>query len=197
MTEGPKSQESEKPEDIETGATGSDVGTSASLPAWKNPAYRFVFLFMVFLAIVSWLYPKAAERFPEFFRSLMFATAWIEYQILLPFSDDVRLNGSLLAYEGFFARIILECTGVYEMLIFAAAVMAFPTTLRKKAVGLGMGIPMLYFFNVSRILFLILVGAHWHDAFEFMHIYFWQATLILMITSVWLLWIFWVVRDDP
>ena len=27
-----------------------------------------------------------------------------------------------------------------------------------------------------------------------MHIYFWQATLILMITSVWLLWIFKVVR---
>jgi hypothetical protein len=29
-----------------------------------------------------------------------------------------------------------------------------------------------------------------------MHIYFWQATLILMITSVWLLWIFKVVRHE-
>ena len=34
--------------------------------------------------------------------------------------------------------------------------------------------------------------------FDFMHLYFWQATLILMITSVWLLWIFQVVRrEDP
>ena len=167
------------------------------LPAWKNPAYRFVFLFLVYLAIVSVVYPQAAKRLPEFFKSLMFGTAWIEYQILAPFTDDIRLSGSLVAYEGFFARIILECTGVYEMLIFAAAVLAFPTTVWKKVVGLAMGIPLLYVFNVARILFLILVGAHWHDAFEFMHIYFWQATLILMITSVWLLWIFWVVRDDP
>ena len=29
-----------------------------------------------------------------------------------------------------------------------------------------------------------------------MHLYFWQATLILMITSVWLLWIFKVVRHE-
>jgi hypothetical protein len=29
-----------------------------------------------------------------------------------------------------------------------------------------------------------------------MHLYFWQATLILMITSVWLLWIIKVVRNE-
>ena len=47
-----------------------------------------------------------------------------------------------------------------------------------------------------RILVLILVGRYRPEIFEFMHIYFWQATLILMITSVWLLWIFKVVRTD-
>ena len=45
-----------------------------------------------------------------------------------------------------------------------------------------------------RILVLLLVGRYRPQVFEFMHIYFWQATLILMITSVWLLWIFKVVR---
>jgi exosortase/archaeosortase family protein len=59
-----------------------------------------------------------------------------------------------------------------------------------------MGIPLLYLFNVVRIIVLILVGKFWPSIFDFMHIYFWQATLILMITSVWLLWIFKVVRDD-
>ena len=197
MTEGPESQEPEESRSAKPGAGESGDDAPKRLPVWKNPAYRFVFLFLVYLAIVSVVYPQAAKRLPDLFQSLMFATAWIEYQILAPFTDDIRLSGSLVAYEGFFARIVLECTGVYEMLIFAAAVLAFPTTVWKKVVGLVMGIPLLYVFNVARILFLILVGAHWHDAFEFMHIYFWQATLILMITSVWLLWIFWVVRDDP
>ena len=54
--------------------------------------------------------------------------------------------------------------------------------------------PILYAFNILRILVLLLVGRYQHDLFDFMHLYFWQATLILMITSVWLLWIFKVVR---
>ena len=43
---------------------------------------------------------------------------------------------------------------------------------------------------------LVWVGRFHNELFEFMHIYFWQATLILMITSVWLLWILKVVRRD-
>jgi archaeosortase B (VPXXXP-CTERM-specific) len=93
-------------------------------------------------------------------------------------------------------HIIEECTGVYEVLIFAAAVLAFPTIWPKKWVGLGLGLPLLYFFNVLRIAVLILVGKYMPQYFDFMHLYFWQATLILMITSVWLLWITQVVNRD-
>ena len=93
-------------------------------------------------------------------------------------------------------RIIGECTAYYPISIYIAAVLAFPTTPAKKAIGLGVGIPLLYLFNVLRILVLIVVGRYQPSIFEFMHVYFWQATLILMITSVWLLWIFKVVRHE-
>ena len=43
---------------------------------------------------------------------------------------------------------------------------------------------------------LIVVGRFWPAAFNFMHLYFWQATMIIMITSIWLLWIIKVVRTD-
>ena len=43
---------------------------------------------------------------------------------------------------------------------------------------------------------LIVVGKFFPKAFDFMHLYFWQATMIVMITSVWLLWIIKVVRTD-
>jgi hypothetical protein len=43
---------------------------------------------------------------------------------------------------------------------------------------------------------LILVGRYYAPAFDFMHLYFWQATMIVWITLVWLLWIMKVVRDD-
>lgn len=82
------------------------------------------------------------------------------------------------------------------MLIFTAAVLAFPATWRKKLIGIFLGCPLIYLFNVLRIAVLVIVGRHWSSAFEFMHLYFWQATMIVMITSVWLLWIMMVVRDE-
>ena len=90
----------------------------------------------------------------------------------------------------------MECTGIFEALIFLAAVLAYPTTWGKKFIGIGLGVPILYAFNVLRILVLLEVGCHWIALFDFMHLYFWQATLILMITSVWLLWILKVVRHE-
>ncbi len=123
-------------------------------------------------------------------------TAWVEYQAFDLFSDGVTLTDKIVVFQGFAVKIIEECTGIYEVLIFVAAVLAFPTTIVKKLIGLGMGVPLLYAFNVVRIAVLILVGRYLPEWFDFMHLYFWQATLILMITSVWLLWIIKVVKDD-
>ena len=51
---------------------------------------------------------------------------------------------------------------------------------------------------VTTIMVLIMVGHVYPAGFDFMHLYFWQATLIIMITSVWALWIFQVViRETP
>ena len=175
----------------------TDDATSSGLRGlWRNPAYRFVFLFLVYLALVSVLYPVFTSSFPGAIRWLIDLTAQIEYWLFRPFTQDVSYAGNLVVFRGFSVKIIVECTGIYEILIFSAAVLAFPTSIRKKLIGLLLGGPLLYFFNVIRIVVLIIVGRYWFSIFDFMHIYFWQATLILMITSVWLLWIFKVVRDD-
>ena len=59
-----------------------------------------------------------------------------------------------------------------------------------------LGIPAIYVFNLLRIMCLLVVGRYANPMFDFFHLYFWQATLIIMITSVWLLWIYAIVRDE-
>ena len=111
-----------------------------------------------------------------------------------PDESGIAFLMGVVQLGGFGVRIIEECTGIFEAIIFVAAVLAFPTSLARKAIGVALGVPLLYVVNVLRILVLLVVGSSWPAVFEFMHLYFWQATLILMITSVWLLWIFKVVR---
>jgi archaeosortase B (VPXXXP-CTERM-specific) len=162
--------------------------------AWRNPAYRFVLLFIVYLGGMAFAYPRLRANFEGVIDGLSTGTAWVEYGLFRAFSPSVSIAGKVVIFQGFPVKIIEECTGLYEVVIFASAVLAFPTSWRKRGIGLLMGIPLLYVFNVVRIAVLILVGRYYPEYFDFMHLYFWQATLILMITSVWLLWIIKVVR---
>jgi archaeosortase B (VPXXXP-CTERM-specific) len=159
-----------------------------------NPAYRFVGLFAIYLGLIAVGYPWLTKRAISVVEALTTATAVIGTGILSLVTQEATRSGSLMQLGTFGVLIIEECTGVFEMLIFMAAVLAYPTGWRDKLLGFALGIPLLYLFNLARIIVLLWVGRFHNELFEFMHIYFWQATLILMITSVWLLWILKVVR---
>ncbi len=163
---------------------------------WDNPAYRFIALFLPYLGVASVGYPQVVKHVNGLIQAFILATATIEYHVFALFSSEVRLDGKMVWFGNFVVRIIDECTGIYEMLIFSAAVLAFPTSWAKRGIGLLLGCPLIYLFNVVRIGGLILVGRYWSEAFDFMHLYFWQATMIAMITSVWLLWIIKVVQRE-
>ena len=164
--------------------------------AAANPAYRFVGLFALYLAVITLAYPWLSQRWIGPLRAITAATAEIEHALLSLLSEEASISENLVQLGSFGVRIIAECTGIFEALIFLAAVLAYPTSWAKKLIGIGFGVPILYAFNLLRILVLIWVGRYRHDLFDFMHLYFWQATLILMITSVWMLWIFKVVRHE-
>jgi hypothetical protein len=40
------------------------------------------------------------------------------------------------------------------------------------------------------------VGRYFGEYFEFLHVYFWQVTMVLMVATTWLVWVKWVVRRD-
>ena len=84
------------------------------------------------------------------------------------------------------------------MLIYSACVMAFPASWSARLWGVPLGCLAIFGFNLLRIVTLLLVGRHWNSAFDFFHVYFWQATLIAMIVSVLYGWIrFFVPQTAP
>lgn len=162
-----------------------------------NPFRRFVLLFCLYLGAVGLAYPELRNQAPGFVQWASEQTSVVVYQMMLPFTSEVSQNGKMLTFHSFSVSIIEECIGVYEMLIFGTGVLAFPASARSRALGMLMGLPLLYAINVARILMLVVVGHYAPEYFDFMHLYFWQATLILMITGVWLLWLYVIVRNDP
>lgn len=188
MSKTRKKQKSSRKQKSKDSARSKDVG--------KKRLYRFIGLFLGFLIIGSIAYPFLSIQLDAELHGFMAVTAHICGTVLDIFSDNVLISGRFVTFDGFSIEVIEECTGLLEMLIFLAALLAYPAGWKAKGIGFIIGIPVLYLFNVVRIIFLTVVGAHFNSLFDFMHIYFWQATLILMITTVWVLWILLVVNRD-
>jgi exosortase H (IPTLxxWG-CTERM-specific) len=150
---------------------------------------RFILIFSILVVIGAIAYPHVSIAFTGVIRKFMSFTAGICAVFLEPFYEPVSLSGRIVTIHGFAVEVIEECTGIYEMLLFAAAVLAFPSTWKSKGLGFLMGLPLIYFFNILRIVFLAVIGVHFRSLFDFMHIYFWQATLVVIIVTVWFLWI--------
>lgn len=164
---------------------------------WSVPTYRFAILFIAILTGIALAYPALRLRFGHEFRAVEIFTAKLVYGIASLFSSDARLSdGSIVFLGDFPVAVIDECTGVYEAVLLGAALLAFPTGWGKTAIGFLVGFPLIYAMNVARIVMLLFVGRHSPRIFEFMHVYFWQVTMIAMVASVWLGWVLWVVRDD-
>ena len=161
-----------------------------------SPVVKFVLQFLLSLIVLGAAYAHLTASYHDSIVPLMHATAHIVGFVLSIFSSNVFYDGAHCILQGFAVEIIDECTGLLEMVIFLSAVLSFDTNGRKKALGLLLGIPTIYLFNLVRIVGLVVVGAYWPSAFDFMHIYFWQVTLILMISSVWVGWLYLVVYRE-
>lgn len=157
---------------------------------------RFVVTVLILLVIGAVLYPFISIALAKELRGFMAITARLCGSVLTILVGEVEIADRVVTLPRFSIEIVEECTGVFEMLIFLAALLAYPASWRSKLIGFLTGLPALYLLNIIRIIFLAIIGGNWPILFDFMHLYFWQATLILMITTIWVLWIVIVVNRE-
>lgn len=154
-----------------------------------SPQLRYPLLVLLYLAIAGGLVSAFFEPLRPSLDALEVLTARTVSAFMSLFGADMTTHGDLVTYDGFSVSIIIECVGILEMVIYSACVLAFPASFRARAIGVPLGCLAIFSFNVLRIATLLVVGRHWHAAFDFFHLYFWQATLIAMIVGVLYGWI--------
>ncbi|MAJ60972.1 MAG: hypothetical protein CBC48_13885, partial [bacterium TMED88] len=88
------------------------------LEVWRNPAYRFVLLFLPSLGAVSVGYPLFVRHYNFVVQWFILLTAKLEWALFSLFGSDTRVNDKVVFLDHFAVKIIDECTGIYEMLIF-------------------------------------------------------------------------------
>ena len=112
--------------------------------------------------------------------------------------SNVVSNGNVLQDMRTGSGISIEagCNAVEACIMLAAAILAYPASLRSKITGLLLGSLTIQALNLVRIVSLFYLVQWSARAFEFAHLYLWQALIMLDVLLVWLVWLRWVTRDQ-
>jgi len=105
--------------------------------------------------------------------------------------QGVEMEGTAIRNQRFAVNIMNGCNGLEAMIIFLAAVLAFPAPWRSRLWGLVLGMVAIQAINLVRVVALFLTGAYFPSFFDSSHTVVWQTIVIL---SAVLLWIFWADR---
>jgi exosortase H (IPTLxxWG-CTERM-specific) len=111
---------------------------------------------------------------------------------IVQFFDEgviARSNIIMDKESGFGVRIERGCNGVEAMIILFAAIFAFPAPLKSKFMGFVAGFFAIQLLNLVRIVSLFYLGQWNQVAFEWFHLYLWQALIIMDALVVWLIWL--------
>ena len=105
--------------------------------------------------------------------------------------QGIEMEGTVIRNQRFAVNIRNGCNGVETMIIFLAAVLAFPAPWKSRLAGLALGFFAIQVVNLVRVVALFLTGAYFPKFFDNSHTVVWQTIVILFGV---LLWIFWANR---
>jgi archaeosortase B (VPXXXP-CTERM-specific) len=152
---------------------------------------KFIGPYLFYIALFTGIYVVFHERF--IFLSTMTASA---LSVLMSvFGVETSAYGQSVYMNDFSVRVIDECTGMYELLVYTGCVLAYPTIMRNKVAGVILGIPAILIINMFRLMFLSFVGMMYPALFSYAHYYLWQVTFIFLIVFAMLMWIEKVVKS--
>ena len=102
--------------------------------------------------------------------------------------SSLSLGFCLLIFDKVTFRIIPECTGIFALLIFLVAVLAYPTSPARKGWGL-LGIPAFFAYSALRLVVLGLVAHFQPDWIRFFHLYLMVLLNFGFMVFVWATWV--------
>ncbi len=84
-------------------------------------------------------------------------------------------------------EIVRGCDGAGVLFLVVSAIVAFPSTFRRKLIGLLLGVGLIYLLNLLRISALYFIIAYQPDWFLLVHVYL-APTLMVMVGCCYFAW---------
>ncbi len=93
-------------------------------------------------------------------------------------------EGSVIRLPAISLDVKFGCNGLEAVMIYAVAVIAFPSSRKMKFMGIAAGFAVIQAVNIIRIAGLAYAGVHFPGLFEYIHIYVAQGIMIAVALGV-------------
>lgn len=103
--------------------------------------------------------------------------------------DKQQTVSKILLEDKTIVRIADVCNGLVLFVIFAGFVMCYPGKIKQKLWFIPLGIFIIYFINIIRIISLTLIQIHAPTYLEFNHHY---VFTILVYSTIFILWLWYI-----
>ena len=115
----------------------------------------------------------------------------ISASLITLFDSHVAAFGKILqnTANGFAVSIEAGCNGIEAAIVLIAAMLAFPAPWKHRVIGIFTGLSAVQVLNIVRVISLFYLGQWNIKAFQWAHLYLWQALIMLDVLIVWLVWI--------
>lgn len=155
----------------------------------KNPAIQFLGLFGLIALAFFWVLatPWADAGFVKpFTQGLVSVTA----ALLAPFDGRVQAIGDVLQFsDGRGAvQVLAGCNAVEVCALLAAAILAYPASMKRCLIGAAIGVAALQAVNLLRIISLLYLARESQPMFDFFHHYVWDAMIGLEALVIFFTW---------
>jgi exosortase H (IPTLxxWG-CTERM-specific) len=109
--------------------------------------------------------------------------------VLLGGGHATRDAAILRSAGGFAVEMRDGCNAVNVTILLCSAVLAFPTSWKRRALGIMAGSLIIQGLNIVRFISLFYLGQYSMSWFDFAHAYLWESLLVLDTTVVFWLWV--------
>jgi len=156
---------------------------------------RFILLYTLYMVIAFVL--TGYEPLVELLKIDYFytqAVTQISAALISALGIETHVSGIFIHLRHATLEVKFGCNGLEAVLLFIAAVLAYPATAKQKLFGLALGFVVIEFFNIIRIAVLGWVLEYHPSVFDTMHTYITQS---IMIVIAFLAFIFYLQKVTP
>ena len=154
----------------------------------RNGIYRTAGIFIAGTGIL-WTLINLPWAIAYIIDPLTLSLAWIVTVILQTLGEPVYQIGIVVTSPAVNLEITPACTGLYQIVVLIAGILAWSNTVRERTRGIVSGILILMSINIFRIISIYYSALTIPQWVPFIHGVFWEGVMVLFVPVFWMYWV--------